>query len=301
MTPRLTCGLALALSLSAAAAHADDPKFDYGKADELKDVKKPEWTATAEAGLVLTAGTAETTTATGGLKLSRKEGDNKFAFEASGAYAKSSLRVLNDKNGNGLIDNDTEITSQSTITAETINAKARYDRFLTAHNSLYLAALAARDLPAGKDYAVGGQFGYSRQLYKSERHEIVSEAGYDFSHESLAGGASNEIHSARGFVGYKGKVSDETSLDVSLELLTNLNHETLPTGKDGSAFKDTRANNKVNISSKVTKSLSVNLGLEFHFDNRPGPLALKNLAPGYVPEATKLDSIFKATLIYNFL
>jgi hypothetical protein len=290
-----------ATSAAGSTAYADDPKFEYGKADELKDVKKPEWAAAAEAGVVLTAGTAETTTATGGLKVSRKEGDNKFAFEASGAYAKSGLRILNDKNGNGTIDNDSEITTQSTVTAESLNAKARYDRFLTTHNSIYLAALGSRDLPAGKDFAVGGQLGYSRQLYKSEKHELVSELGYDFSHEELVGGASTEIHSARGFLGYKGKVSDETALDGSVEALTNLNRETLPTGKDGGALKDTRVVAKLNITSKLTKSLSVNLGMEFRFDNRPGPLALKNLAAGYVPEASKLDSIFKATLIYTFL
>jgi hypothetical protein len=200
-----------------------------------------------------------------------------------------------------MIDDASEITTQSTLTAESLNAKARYDRFLTTHNSLYLAALAARDLPAGKDFSVGGQVGYSRQLYKTERHEIVSEAGYDFSHEALTGGKTTEIHSVRAFAGYKGKVTDETALDASLELLTNLNTETLPTMKDGGPLKDTRANAKLNITSKLSKSLSVNTGFEFHFDNRPGPLALKNLAPGYIPEAAKLDSIFKATLIYTFL
>src|SRR6185312_6004425 len=95
--------------LCARSAHADDPKFEYGKHDDVKDVKGIDWTAAAEAGLVLTTGNSETTTATGGLHLSRKTGSNRVMFDASGAYAKSGLRVIEDLNGNGMIDNANEI------------------------------------------------------------------------------------------------------------------------------------------------------------------------------------------------
>ena len=40
-------------------------KFEYGKYDDVKDVKAVEWKATAEAGLVFTTGSSETLTATG--------------------------------------------------------------------------------------------------------------------------------------------------------------------------------------------------------------------------------------------
>src|SRR6478672_11090296 len=104
----------LLLSLFAShAAHADDPKFEYGKHDDVKDVHGIDWTAAAEAGLILTTGNSETTTATGGLHLSRKTGANKVMFDASGAYAKSGLRVLADLNGNGMIDNPGEIVTVS--------------------------------------------------------------------------------------------------------------------------------------------------------------------------------------------
>ena len=71
MTTRVLCA---ALVLTAASpAFADDPKFDYGKADDVKDVKAPEWTAAAEAGLVFITGNSETTTLTGGLVHSTRE------------------------------------------------------------------------------------------------------------------------------------------------------------------------------------------------------------------------------------
>ena len=46
------CGLCLCAIGS--VAFADDPKFEYGKSDDLKDVKAVQWKASAQAGLVLT-------------------------------------------------------------------------------------------------------------------------------------------------------------------------------------------------------------------------------------------------------
>src|SRR3954463_9875943 len=97
-----------------ALAVAGDPKFEYGKQEEVKDVKGVEWHATAEAGVVFTTGNSETTTGTGGLKVSRKTGNNKIAIEGSAAYSKSGIRVLNDLNGNGTVDNETEIQEVQT-------------------------------------------------------------------------------------------------------------------------------------------------------------------------------------------
>src|SRR5262245_42917515 len=111
--------LALAFALAApGSARADERKLEHGKPAQVQDVRRTEWTAAAEAGLVLTTGNSEPTTATGGLKASRKTGANKLAIEASGTYAKSGLRVLVDRNGNGTIDDPSEITTVESLTAE---------------------------------------------------------------------------------------------------------------------------------------------------------------------------------------
>jgi uncharacterized protein DUF481 len=300
MYTRVWVAAALAAAVSS-SARADDPKFEYSKHDELKDVKGVEWTAAAEAGLVLTTGNSETTTATGGFKASRKTGANKLSLEASGAYAKSGLRVLVDKNGNGVIDDPSEITTVESLTAESLASKLRYDRFLTDFNSLFIAALAARDTPAGKESVLGGQFGYSRQLYKSDTAETVGEFGYDFSREDLITGAPVAIHSLRGFVGHKATMTEGVLLDTSLEALTNLNRETLPTGADGGAFEDTRVNLKLAIQAKLGINLAVQTSFEAHFDNRPGPMGVKPLAMGFVPAASQEDTLLKATFIYTFV
>jgi hypothetical protein len=287
--------------LAAGPALAGDPKFEYGKHDELKDVKTPEWTAAAEGGLVLTTGNSETTTITGGFKASRKSGDNKLAIEASGAFAKSGIRVLDDRNGNGVIDDNSEIKTVETTTTEQLASKLRYDRFLTDFNSLFIAALAARDVPAGKDSVLGGQVGYSRRLYKSKVSETVAEIGYDFSREDLTTGDPVSIHSGRVFLGHKAAMTEGALLDASVEGLTNFNRETLPTGKDGAAFRDTRVNLKIAIQAKIGENLAFQTSIEAHFDNRPGPLAIKPLAMGFVPEASSVDTIMKASLIYTFV
>jgi hypothetical protein len=278
-----------------------DPKFEYGKPEEVAKVKGTEYNASAEAGIVFTTGNSETTTATGGLKAARKTGQNKISVEGSLTYAKSGVRVLDDNNGNGLVDDVTEIRSEETTTAETLAGKVRYDRFLTAHNSLFGAVLAARDVPAGKKSVLGAQAGYSRQLFKSKTAEAVAEIGYDFSQEDLVTGPSNSIHSARGFVGYKAEMTEGTTFETNLEALTNLNSEDLATrgGHTAGFGADTRVNFKASVSAKIGTNLSFQTSLEAKFDNRPGPLGIKNLAPGFVPEASKLDTIMKASLIYT--
>jgi hypothetical protein len=297
MRPALVVLAVIATTAAPAAAQ----KFEYGKYSDVKDVKEVEWKATAEAGLVFTTGDSESITATAGVKASRKAGDNMLSIEGSGAYSKAGLRVLDDRNGNGTIDDSTEITTVDTVTAETLYGKLRYDRFLTELNSLFIAAVGSRDLPAGKELVVGGQLGYSRSLYKSKTALTLGEFGYDFAREKLV--ASDDalaIHSLRAFIGHKATMTEGADLDASLEVLTNLNRLDLPTMKDGGAFQDTRINAKVAISAKIGQNLAFQTSMEAHYDHRPGPLAIKPLAMGFVPEASKLDTIFKGAFIYTF-
>ena len=283
------------------AAPAAAQKFEYGKYDDVKDVKDVEWKATAEAGLVVTAGNSESVTATGGLKASRKTGANKLSVEGSFAYAKSSLWLLEDLNGNDLIDSEAEIVPAETVTAETLAGKFRYDRFLTDLNSLFVAALASRDVPAGKELVIGGQLGYSRSLYKSKAALTTAELGYDYAHEDLvAPGDPVSIHSIRAFVGHKATMTAGTDLDAAFEVLTNVNTLDLPTGKDGGPLQDTRINAKVAISAQIGANLAFQTSLEARYDHRPGPLGIKNLAMGFTPEAASLDTLMKATFIYTF-
>src|SRR3990167_3198033 len=96
------------LALLALARPASAQKFEYGKYEDVKDVKTVVWKATAEAGAVFTTGSSESTQASGGIKASRKSGNNKLELEGSAAYATAGLLLLFDHNDNGMIDNESE-------------------------------------------------------------------------------------------------------------------------------------------------------------------------------------------------
>jgi hypothetical protein len=72
------------LWLTLGVAHAQDPKFEYGKLEEVKAV---EWKASAQFGLILTTGNSRSTAFSGSALASRKAGDNKLAIDASSSPA----------------------------------------------------------------------------------------------------------------------------------------------------------------------------------------------------------------------
>ena len=290
----------VAAALSPAAA--DDPTYTYGKKDDVKDVKEVVWTGKAEAGVVATTGNSRTTTATGSASVTRKDADNKLDLSVTGTYARATTRIATDANGNGMLDPG-EIVDATATSAKNAAAKLRYDRYLTDLNSLYVAALAGVDPPAGKAFQGGGQVGYSRSLYKTERAEATAEVGYDFSYLAIADDGSTTIHSARVFTGYKGKVNDDSTLEASVEALFNLNTVTIKM-RDAGAFKDTRINFIAALNTALSKKITFSVSFTAKFDNFPAPLpTIGDLpyAPGFQPLAEKLDTITKASLIVTFL
>src|SRR5215475_8050097 len=88
-----SCALAAALTvlLTAGAARAQsEPKFDFGKQEEVKQV---EWKAQAKGGYLLTTGNSQSQNGTFSLSASRKEGGNRLALEGGIAYGRSNIRV----------------------------------------------------------------------------------------------------------------------------------------------------------------------------------------------------------------
>jgi hypothetical protein len=307
--------LLLLVSVAAAPAFADDPTYTYGKKDDLKDVKDVSWTAKGEAGLIETTGNSKSTTITAGGNAVRKDKDNKLELTVTGTYARATTRLVNDDNGNGVIDNG-ELTSSTNTAAENAQAKFRYDRYLTTLDALFATAIAGVDVPAGKDFIGEGQAGYSRSLYhiteitkdkngkdKEEvKQDVLAELGYDIQYISLSAGSSSTIHSGRAFVGYKGKFKD-TTLEASLEGLFNLNSVTYGMRQTGS-FGDTRLNALVGFTTSLSTKLSLAASFQLKFDNFPAPLAKIGdlpFADDFAPAAEKTDTITKLSLIFKFL
>ncbi|MGZ3443010.1 MAG: DUF481 domain-containing protein, partial [Polyangia bacterium] len=188
-----------ATSLVAGPAHADDPKFVYGKADETKG--KIIWKAAVNLGLVLNTGNANSVALTAGATGSMLDGHNKLQLDAIGTYARSTVISGVDANMNGAIDPG-EVEHTTTTTAALWGVKLRYDRFLTANNSIYALGFVGGNEPAGIRLAGGGQVGYSRQVVKTDMHLVVAELGYDYTYQNNVTGPDLSIHSARAFAGY---------------------------------------------------------------------------------------------------
>jgi len=295
---------ALCAARTAAAQSKPDPAFKYGTKEERAEVEKAEkveWKAAALAGLIMTTGNSRVTTISAGGNASRKEKGNKFSLEGGAAYARSSLFLAVDSNGNGLVDPN-EVARPSQTTARAYHLTGRYDRFLTDNNSLYAVAGIAGDRPAGKDLVANGQVGYSRQVYQDEVHLLLAEVGYDFTYENLVAGESNSIHSLRTFAGYAAKLSDDTGVDGSVEALFNVNDYDTPAGPID-RFQDNRVTSRMSITSKMFGDVSFRFAFEARYDNAPSPRPPFAIpyAPGFAPLAEPLDTKTEASLIYNFL
>lgn len=296
--------------LAAAPAHAQkDPKFDFGKQEEVKTV---EWKAQAKGGIAMTTGNSQTTNGTLTASVSRKEGNNKLALEVGGAYGRSSNIAVAVDTASGMYS----LAPRQTITStDNYYGKGRYDRFFTTNNAGYVSGQGAADKIAGKTFFGGGQIGYSRQLYKSDMHLLVAEAGYDFSHEryvQVTGKTLDpvSIHSARIFAGETLKLTAATGVMASVEALFNLNKEGAAISVDNKmpgvdAFKDTRINAKVGLTTTLYKQLSIGFGFTLKYDQNPAVLPTPAVAGSATPMDTyfveKVDTLSEITLIMTFL
>lgn len=303
-----------AVLLAAPARAQKDPKFEYGKVEEVKEV---EWKAQAKGGLLLAGGNSQTASGSMAASVSRKAGGNKLAIDGLFAYGTSDVQYADPTvPGSTVID---RISRRSVTTTNMWNAKARYDRFFTANNTGFATGIVGGDYIAGKRLYGGGQLGYSRQLYKSERHLVVAEAGYDFSYESYVEQQGKSlpnvaIHSGRLFVSETAKLLAETGATASVEVLLNLNHENAPnvSKSDGAkgvdALNDTRINAKLGMTTMLWKNLSFGFSFGLRYDQNPAPRPMPagapagaTFPPNWMPFAQKVDTLTEATLVVTFL
>jgi hypothetical protein len=278
-------------------------------------VNPVEWKAQSKGGLLITSGNSQSKNFTFGVNASRKEGNNKLALDGGLAYGTSQNLVTNVDSSTNQI---TGIHREQVVSTNNWAAKGRYDRFITEHNTAYASGQAAADKIAGKTFYGGGQVGYSRQVLKDQWNIVVAELGYDFSYERYVQPSDSTldpvaIHSARVLVGETLSLTQETGITASVEALFNLNKESkaidVDTGNQGvKAFKDTRVNAKVGLSTNLYKQLSFGFSFALKYDQNPAPRPMPGgtpagatFAPGFaLGYADKVDTLTEASLIYTF-
>ena len=64
-------------------------------------------------------------------------------------------------------------------TVKNLNAKLRYDYYLTLMDALFVAIVLRWDEFAGLDLRVQGQLGYLRNFLRKDGHRFWGEVGYD--------------------------------------------------------------------------------------------------------------------------
>lgn len=294
---------AACLVIHASPASADEPEFEHQEASEVEEVEGVAWSASAQGGLVNTTGNSQTTSVSASARASRQAGLNRLRLDANVTYARAAVRVGDDQSGTGVIDDDSEIVRETQVLSQAWGTQARYDRFVSLRDSLYAAGLAGADRPAGTAFAGGGQLGYSRALLRDDEHELIGEAGYDFSYERFASsGTGAAIHSARAFLGYTGTLSETTEAEISGEALSNLNPITKPT-RDVGVLGDTRLRGRLAITSQLFEKISFRGSFSARYQSAPGPLPPLDIpfAEGFVPEAKPLDTTTEIALILTFL
>lgn len=327
VTPRAHLYLFLASFglLLPAMGRADDPKYEFAKPEEVKDVV---WKAAAQAGLVFTYGNSQILTASGGFNASRNDGKNKLALDVAGIYAVSWVQTIVDYDMSGAIE-PSEICSgygtcahrrQEQETANNWLARFRYDRFFTARNSGYINAFVGQDTIAGKSLMTGGQIGYSRLLLHSERNELAAEIGYDISYVRYT--ADNTppvlIHSIRAFLGYVLTLSKATAINASVEGLFNVNPiDVGPCSPDAPCttqavmidpnthhgpFDAFRIYGKAGITTQIYKNISIKFQYTARYDNAPAPLDVKPFKlASPAARADALDMITEGAIVVTFL
>lgn len=179
-------------------------------------------------------------------------------------------------------------TSRSAI------ARARYDRFLSLSDALFIALAPRRDKQAGLDLRLQTQAGYLRNLFFfSDAHRLWTELGYDFSYDNFTPFSEqdkakalmegrdlkdvNKVHSARVFLGYTNRLSPTGTFSAGAEVLYEVNDP-----------KNVRVNGLSELTSSITQSFKLGLQSRVLFDNVP--VAFKK----------KYDVIVVVQLVYAF-
>lgn len=283
-------------------ARADDPKFDYGKRDEI--AKLPPWAASVQAGFGMTTGNAQSVNLAGAGNVGyRFSPDDRLVFDAGVAFQRSTVQSAIDTSGDGSITPDEVFDITQTVSSAWFT-KLRYDHFFDL-NAIYVFTTAGGDVPAGKQFVYSGQVGYSRALWKTATNELVGEAGLDYTFQRYVVGTPDTLNIAglRGFVGYVGNPNPDLSYSASVEYIGNLNSLNTPTGTVG-AFGDNRLLMRAGVTWKIFGDGSMGFRFRALYDSAPAPKpppAGFSWAPGYQPLANPWDTFTELVLVYKLL
>jgi hypothetical protein len=272
-----------------AAPKADDaPKLDA----------PPDGTSvTLSAGGQLATGNSRLLAITGNGVYASRYGSNGFGASILGNYGQGAPP------GSSIVE-----------TAENLQGRIRYDRYVLDHMSLFLIATGRHDKFQGLDFRLNIDPGVKYIFVDEKATSFWGEAGYDFQYDIrddspatldvvdsttmmpvfIPGTMTQEMitrtatdHSARLFVGLRHAFNDAVTFSTGLEYLQSFaasrdQYNTAATGTDY------RLNYDAIFAAKVGGGLSVGFAFTARYDHDP------------IPGKEALDTTTSVNLIYGF-
>lgn len=241
-------------------------------------------TATLSAGGMLTTGNARLFALTGSGAYETRFSDNGIGLSLLGNY------------GEGAPPGEPMETS-----AQSVQGRIRYDRYLIDRLSLFLINTGRHDRFQGLDFRYNLDPGVKYLLVEQPATKLWVEAGYDFQYDvrrnearTVLDGDGNPVldpgtglperldkteidHSARLFVGHSHAFNDAVTLAAGVEYLQSFIES-----------ERSRLNFDALFAAKVAGGLAVGFGFNARYDNAP------------LPEKRELDTTSTLTLIYSF-
>lgn len=269
-------------ALSLSTARAEDSTFVGAQAPPEEEANKAETHITGELGGSIASGNSNFYTLNGLLNGSHKVGKNQLSLVAGlNLGGAKPLPVTTTTTGGATETTEPADPDKYVENVRRLYADARYDRFLSDKDSLYVLAGAFHDKYAGYDIRAHEQIGYSRLLVKNESTELKGEIGADWAQEDYIAGTDpnyQNVIAARILLGASYKFNDKVSLAETFEAYENVID-----------FEDVRILNTAAVTSTLSGKLSLKVSHNLIFDNVP----VEGLKP--------LDQTTMVTLVASLL
>jgi len=186
------------------------------------------------------------------------------------------------------------------VTAQNLQGRLRYDRYLLPNASVFLIETGRHDRLQGLDYRNNIDPGFKYLFFKELSNSLWAEVGYDFQYDIRRNGARTVVdsdgvpildangqeqilsktasdHSVRLYVGYKHGFNKDVTLATGIEYLQSVVESTR-----------NRINYDALFAAQVGAGLSVGLGFSLRYDHDP------------LPDKRRLDTATTVSLIYSF-
>ena len=168
--------------------------------------------------------------------------------------------------------------SEVVETAENIQGRLRYDRYVLDHMSVFLIGTGRHDRFQGLDFRLNIDPGVKYLFVDEKTTSFWGELGYDFQYDIRRDDAlavTNAMgmqtgtlpktatdHSARAFVGYRHAFNEAVTFSTGLEYLQSFLNDT---------NYDYRLNFDALLAAKIGAGLSVGAGVSVRYDHNPLP------------------------------